>query len=148
VQSTFKKHSWTAKSNCITNIVIFFFFAIIISTGLILTFTKLITQSGGSIISLHILHIPSLKHYTSTAHFTVYLFSVLCLKQIISLHALTSTEFVPSVKYITIRFLQNNFNFQFIFLSLWGYIFQVSQIKNICLKSHVDVCQQNINRRK
>jgi hypothetical protein len=99
--------------------------AINISTVFIQTSIKLITQSACSIIRLHILHIPSLKQYTSIAHFTVHLLYVLSLKQIISLHDITSTELVPSVKYIPIRFLQNNFNFQLISLSPWSYIFQV-----------------------
>ena len=115
--------------------------AINISTVFIQTSTKLITQSACSTISLHTLHIPSLKQYTSIAQFTVYLLHVLRLKQIISLHDITSTKLVTSVKYIPTRFLQNNFNFQLISLSLWSYIFQVLYIKTFCLKSHVDFYQ-------
>jgi hypothetical protein len=96
----------------------FSLFAININTVFIQTFTKLITQSACSTISLHILHIPSLKLYISIAHFTVYLLYVLCLKQIISLHDITSKGLVTLVKYIPIWFLQNNINFQPISLIL------------------------------
>ena len=74
-----------------------------ISTVFIQTSTQLITQSACSNISLHILHIPSLKQYMSIAHFTLHLLYVLSLKQIISLHDITSTELVTSVKYKVVQ---------------------------------------------
>jgi IS30 family transposase len=51
----------------------FFLSANNISTIFMQTSTELTTQSARSTISLYILHIPSLKQYTSIAQFTVYL---------------------------------------------------------------------------
>lgn len=78
--------------------------------------SRVFIQTSTKLISQHILHTSSLKQYTSIAHFSAYLLSVLSLKQIISLHDMTSTELVISSEIFSHKVLPKQPQFPTYFL--------------------------------